>query len=356
MAVCLLHLGPSEAWAQFDPDTGHLLREGEGAPPAGEPVWVVVPGAAVVTRYVALPPQVNARAHAAAAFLLEDDLAADGDTLHFALDTANTQTRMVAVTARTQMDLWRTRLAELGVKPTVITPDYLALPPGAVRACDGMVLARSAEGGFTVESELVSWVSDGLRAEPVSRAAMLREMFATLRQGASINLLQGAYAPRRDWAALGKQWRRAGELAAAVLALAVVGQLAEAWQYNRRADAAAARAEVILRRALPDVKRVVNPVAQMRARLLEARAADSSGFLQMSNILFGAVSAVEGVEVESLRFDGRRGEISFTMALPSFDALEKVKAEIVRQGGAVQEGGARQEAQRIYADMTLRLL
>ena len=355
MMVCVLRLG-SGLWAAFDTETGRLIDDGAGGPlPACDQIWAIAPGMDVTTRTVELPPQTNGRARAAVAFVLEDDLAADGEGLHIALENAATPARMVAVTARARMDAWTSELARLGVKADLLVPDYLALPVGASRACDGIVLARTPEGGFAAEAELARWLT-AEAAQPVSSRALLQEIFSGLRSGPAINLLQGAYAPRRNWAGLRQQWRRASLLAASLLALGVVSQLAQAWHFNHRAAAAEARAEAVFRAALPEVKRVVNPRAQIRARVQEARASDSAGFLQMGNILFAAVSAVDNVEVESLRFDGKRGELGFALSLPSFEAVERIKAEIARQGGTVQEGGARQDGPRIHVDMTLRLL
>ncbi len=355
MMVCVLRLGAG-TWAAFDTETGDLVDEGVAGPlPACDQLWAIVPGMDVTARTVELPPQANTRARAAVAFLLEDDLAADGENLHFALDGAATPARMVAVVARARMDAWLGQLAALGVKADMMAPDYLALPMPALRECAGIVLARTADGGFAAETELAAWLVED-SAPAVSPRALMQEMFATLRAGAAINLLQGPYAPRRNWAGLRHTWRRTALLAASLLALAVVGQLAEAWHYSRRAAAAEARAEVLFRRAMPEVKRVVNPRAQIRARVQEARASDSAGFLRMGNILFSAVSAVDNVELESLRFDGKRGEMSFALSLPSFEAVERIKAEIARQGGTVQEGGARQDGPRIHLDMVLRLL
>src|SRR5690606_16246334 len=131
---------------------------------------------------------------------------------------------------------------------------------------------------------------------------LLQEAYANIRQGA-LNLLQGAYAPRKDWQAVLKVWRRAavlsGAAAAAFLALFIVDSL----RLQHDAAAATARAEAAFRQALPEVGRVVNPRAQIRAHLQDMKAQASNGFLLSSDMLVGVIAENEGVALQVLRFD-----------------------------------------------------
>jgi len=358
---------------------------------APDTVWVVVPGVDVITRAVEIPAQTDSRARQAAAFALEDDLAIDGEDMHFALSDATAQgPRLVAAVAHDTMRAWQAQLEAIGLSPNVLVPDYAALGAASGEAVvidhAGMAIVQGAAPGlgFALEHESLEWVleealsgaksvrimsadADTLRAGPLqslskvaryeslSDAKVLEMAFAALSGGPAINLLQGPYAPRRKWRPALRLWRRAGILASAAALAGVAVLVADGVRLNRHAESALARAEAVFRRTLPDVKRVVNPRSQIRAHLQDLKARASTGFLSTSAILFSAVSDIDNAEIETLRFDAKRGESSATMSLPSYDAMERLKSGITSRGGIVQEGGARQDGERIMTDIIVRL-
>lgn len=372
MRALILYLSSNDSgpvpWIVFDPISGAVVESGEAGDgrvlnPSG-PIaqcLVVVPGTAVTAHRIDLPILSNARARIAVVSMLEDDLAADTNDLHVALAAAGAP-RLVAVTARNAMDTWLARAAALGMKPTLMIPDYLAIASSGEETKtylhDGLILARTPSGGFAAEPDLAAWLLDDAAqasgATALSTRGVLEEAGHTLRAGVPVNMLQSAYTPRRDWSGVNKTWRRSAVLAASLAVALVAGQVAEGFRLTRQAEAAYARTEALARAALPDVKRIVNPKAQVRAALQQARASGSAAFLKMAEVVVGAVNAVDGTAVDSFRFDGKRGELVFALSLPSFAAADRVKSEIARQGGILQEGGARQEGARIVAEMTLR--
>lgn len=348
------------AWALFEAPAGVPVRAGTMAGPLAldpvDRVWALAPGADVTVHAVDLPAEAGERrVAAAAAFALEDELAVDPAQLHFALGTAVAGKSRVAVASHDAITAWTARLAALGVKADILVPDFLVIANSPV-AHGGLILARTADSGFAVEPDLAAYLLETLEPVPaITSAALLQDAYAALVAAAPVNLLQGRYAPKRDWGAITRPWRRAGALAAAVLVAGVIGVAIEGARLNSQAEAATARAEAVFRAALPEVKRVVSPRAQMRAHLQSANLAGAGGFLALSDILVSATAAVPDAEVATLRFDSKRGEIAATFSLPSFDAVERVKNEMAGRGGAVQEGGARQDGARILADMTVRL-
>lgn len=370
MRTLVLHLAADpltdSRWALFQGPGAAPLRAGDVGADTALPqdlfpdrVWVVVPGVDVVLRHVALPQGARPRhARAGAAFALEEELAADPEVLHFALGDetqTNAAERPVAVVAVSTLSAWLARLAAWRVRPDVLVPDYLALNPG-LAAVGGMIVARTEAGGFAAEPEMLDWLLDSPSApRAVSAQTFLQEAYAVLQETPVINLLQDRFAPRRDWAGLLRPWRRAGGIAAALVLASVLGVIIEGARLNHQADAATARAEAVFRAALPEVTRVVNPRAQMRAHLQNTVLTGEGGFLALSDVIVAAIAAVDGAEVAALRFDGRRGEMAATVSLPTFDALEQLKSVMTARGASVQEGGARQDGGRILTDMTVRL-
>lgn len=352
-------------WAVCEPHAGAPLRV--GTTPAGERIaleasvaqtWVIVPGTAVTAHLLALPVRDTRRAAAAATFLLEDELAIDTAAVHIALGSDTGDRRLVAVVDHAAMASWLGRIASLGLAADLLVPDFLALPMGARVCREGLVSVRTPEGGFSAEEALLPWLTDDAVAPPLKPAAtpaFLHDIYISLSAGPVLDLRQGRYRPRRDWRAAVRPYRRAGALAASLAVLALAAQGIEGLRFNARAEAVAARAEAVFRTALPEVKRVVNPRAQMRAHLQAAKTGGSEAFLKAAEILVAAAHAVDGVEVQTMRYDGRRRELVGALALPSFEAMEGLKREIAARGAGAQEGSARQDGARVFAEVTVKV-
>ncbi len=348
-------------WGLFDA-AGVALRTGAVVSGAGladevaaDRCWVVVPGTSVTAHAIELPRDANERrVAAAAAYALEDALAVDTAELHFALGPAGSGKRLVAVASQTAMDGWMHRLASLGLRADLMLPDFLAIAAGPVMH-DGCVLVKMPEVGFAAEADLAAiLLGSPVQIPSLPPERFLAQAYGVMAGGAPVSLLQGRYAPKRDWGPVMRPWRRVGTLAASVAILAAAGLAVEGARLNRQAEAATARAEAVFRQALPEVKRVVNPRAQMRAYLQNANLAGAGGFLALSEVAVGATAAVTDAEITSLRFDARRNELAVTFSLPSFDAVERMKNEMTNRGALVHEGGARQDGVRVLADVTVK--
>ncbi len=385
------------SWALFDDDKGAIVSAGCAA--TGEKfsfnghntpdrVWVVLPGEAVTVKSVEMPAVSETRAREAVSFLLEDDIAVDRGTLHFALGERNSNRRLIAYAAKSEMDAWVNVLSEMGVEPTALVPDYLvagvAESAVSITEHDGMIIARVAEGGLTIERDAFTYIVSDLlpasgdirvyaddpskflptglaqserviSAPALSDSKILELAYAALSGTKPLNLLQGKYAPRRKWALPGTHWRRAAILAGASLALAAALQIAGGIRLNSETNAAYARAEAVFHDAMPQGTRLVNARTQMRAHADQLNAGASNTFLSTSGLLYAGVAAVEGAEIDSLRFDGAQREVAVSLSLPSFDTMEEIKSIVSSNGGIVREGGARQQGERIVADITVQV-
>ena len=385
------------SWALFDDDTRAIVDKGVLA--AGERMplteaiipertWVLVPGAAVTVRSIEIPSISESRAREAASFLLEDDVAVDRDSLHFALGKRIANRRLVAFTAQDEMEAWLASIAKMELTPTAFIPDFLVANAAentvSVVEHEGVVMVCLADGGLTVERQTFSCFADGLlpaqgnihvytndpvkllsdelilsgrvtSAPALSDDEILETAYTVLSGSKPLNLLQGKYARRKKWSLPGAHWHRAATLAGVSVALAVALQLAGGIRLNNDAAAAYTRADALFHEVMPKGTRLVNARTQMRAQADEINAATSNTFLHVSGLLFAGVDAVEGAEIDSLRFDGVRREIAASLSLPSFDAMEEINSIISSSGGVVREGGARQQDERIVADITVQV-
>jgi general secretion pathway protein L len=384
--------GDPAIWGLFEGDV--LARAGRqtqpfvfGAEDAPDKTIVVVPGGDVLMRSVRFPPQSLTQMSNSASFMLEDDLAVDPTEMHFAVGEPLVagEERPVAAVSHAVMNNWQARITALGLKANAMVPDFMALPPAPACVVDAgaWIIVRNGLFGFAVEPALLGWLIDEAmeqaqsvrvvsqnptallggalspfravaKSEALSDAVRLQDAF-TAASGAPLNLLQALYAPRRDWRAAAQTWRRSLTLTAATALAALALMVTDSLRLQRDAEAATARAEAVFRQALPSVTRVVNPRAQMNAALQDIKAKASNDFLRTSGILFAVISETPDSQIQTLRFDGKRGETTATLIVPAFDVIERIKTEVRTRGGVMSEGGARQDAGQVVADIIVRL-
>lgn len=351
-------------------------------------VALIVSGSDIVIHGVDVPARAEAQARLAASFALEDELAVDQEDLFFALGPPAEAgwNRSVAVVAAAKLEGWLSALKAVGISPSILIPDYLLLPAEekTLRILErgGLVTLRGGENlGLTIEAGLLPLIlpdilrraeidqveiaSDdpaslapegGWGARRVTEVSPLSDedfvLFAldNLERGKCLNLLQGAYAPQRSaWRGF-EVWKRAAALAAAI-SIAYVGLLAvEGWHYASEAGLREARAEEVLRAAFPDIDRVVNPRAQMRARLTSG-GGNADQFFDLAALVYGAADGLPTVEVQGMQYDILRGDLAVDIAFQAYPDLEQLKSAIVGTGGSVEEGGSRQQGNWIVGEI-----
>jgi len=116
---------------------------------AGRKLVVFVPGAEVRLTQVQVPARQPAKVLQAAPFVLEDQLAEDIETLHFALGPRQADGVFpVAVVSHAHMEEWLAPFRAQGVMPDQLVPETLALPWD--QSGPWSVLPESSAGGCTV--------------------------------------------------------------------------------------------------------------------------------------------------------------------------------------------------------------
>lgn len=352
-------------------------------------IAVVVPGGDVVLHGVNVPVRAETQARIAASFALEDELAVDREEVFFALGPPAEAgwSRSVALVAVSKIDAWLSALKKIGISPNILVPDFLLLPSDehTLRIVERgeRILVRGAENiGFAADVSLLplvlsdllkrneitsvevaaadadlltpegGWGSRNVSAMPApSDDAFAEFALDNLASAATLNLLQGAYAPHRSvWKGF-EVWKRAAALAAAIC-IAYVGLLGvEGWRYASEAGRREARAEAVLRAAFPDIQRVVNPRAQMRARLADTGGGNPDQFFDLAAMVYGAANPLPTVEIEGMQYDNLRGDLAVDIAFQSYPDLEQLKTVITENGGVVEEGGSRQQGNRIAGEI-----
>ena len=352
------------------------------------PVIVLVPATDVLTTSVNLPVRGAARLLATLPFALEDQLADDVDNLHFAAGQKRENGRVpVAVVARERMDCWLAALHEVGIKPLQIVPETFGLAriPGTasmlvaedqviyndgedmhfamqgVKPSDALVAAgalKETSAGFedsdtdTGALHLLvycepedeqrfqhDWIAlrhelDSVDINLLPDGALPR-LAVTVAAGNGINLLQGSYGPKTEYAKALRPWRNVAML---LLGLAFIGLVAKSVDYFRLSSEAAALKEQFTaqyRQIRPnDDREVMDPVGTVTSL---RRSLGSGGgprvFLPALRELGAALQQHETLSIEAISY--RAGALNIRLTAPDVATLDAVQRAI-SGGGSFQ--------------------
>lgn len=330
-------------------------------------VTVLVPGAAVTLLAARLPTRQQQRLRQALPYALEDQLAADVETLHFAAAGRRDGDEVsCAVVERAVLKDWLAALEAAGIHADAVLPDLLALPRAAgewsLLAEAGGVLLRydelrglatdtatlphllplllqqqgerrpsrlrlhDATGDGATDALLRGWCAEQgieLQATTVTGDALTVLAPAALR-GEGINLLQGEFSRREKTRQLWRPWRAAAALLAALLLLQG-GMAIARYSSLSRADAELdAQIERLYREAFPEAQRVVDAPAQMQQKLAELRRGDAG--LEFNRLLLhaGPMLRDSGVQLRALHYSPGLLDIEVTAAdLQTLDRLKQ---------------------------------
>ena len=181
---CGWMLADDSGAARSAPQIGTLAQAaGESA---GRRVAAVVPSSDVLITEVELPQKAGVRAPQVVAYALEEQVAADIETLHFALGERDDATgrSAVAVVTRTLMNEWLAVLLAAGLAPVALCAEAALLPenPGhTVLLIDGDTLSLRRAGRAPLSlpaADLSAAIEASLGAEMATENIIL---YATAR-------------------------------------------------------------------------------------------------------------------------------------------------------------------------------
>lgn len=351
-----------QPWRLLADASGAVIARGppERGDPGGAKTIVVVPGAEALAKWVELPTRSEAQARAAAAYLLEDTLAAPRERTHLALGPAEADgVRLAVAVDRERMRAWLAEAAAAGIKPDVLTPDHLLLPAPAddsalsVRIGESVAI-RARRLALTCEADLAAFMVGERSVRAIDTEAEAERALIEGAGQAPLNLLQGEFAPRAEisWSWAG--WRRPLALLAAAAAGPILLYGAQTIRYELAANAARAEAEAAARAALPAAAAAAaDPVGLARQRLNELAAADAGGFLAPASALFAAIEATPAAQLDQLAYtpDGvLRARVSYA----NYADIDRLRSAADEAGFALEEGETANAGGRLVTEIVLR--
>jgi len=343
-------------------------------------VIVLVPSVELMTTTVHIPARSSSKIKAALPFALEEDLAEDVENLHFAIGNRQENNRLpVAVVAKDTLDGWLYRLSEVGIEPAILSPDShgLAKIPGtlSVLVDDDIVMFNDGEDtdfamqGVKPSDALVfagqlgetqnedeektghlivfctseqeqnlshDWIA--LRHElhsvdiNILPDGILPKLAVTVAAGHGVNLMQGQYGKKTDYASLFGQWK------AAAIMLLVLGGIVLALKglgyFQLQQDELALRAQFNTEYRLMrpnETREIVDPVATVISlRRSVGGSAAPQVFLPGLRELGDAIAANSAVEIETITY--RAGVIDLRLTAPDVATLDSIQKAVSASG------------------------
>jgi general secretion pathway protein L len=368
---CTWMLAGAQGQALSTPESGTLAQAASQA--GGRRVGVIVSSVDVLLTEVELPSKSNVRAQQIVAYALEEQLAADIETLHFAVGTRDPTTgrTVVAVVTRSLMSRWLQELGAAEIDAAVVCGESSLLPdnPGhTVVMLEGDILSLRRAGQYAqaLSSEDIGAALDALlgaglasehlivyaspqdwqrRAKEVeaqrSRCASIKVQLLNsgplpllaprLTAGEYINLLCEEFAPKTQHRGGWQRWRLAAILAATLFAVHVGGLAVELLQQHRSERALDAAIGAFARSAVPGESGQGGVRARIEQRLLAAQGdAASGGFMPALAALAQALSGAGGASLQALSF--REGALDLKLKANDAASLERIDQTLRNNG------------------------
>jgi type II secretion system protein L len=336
-----------------------------------------VPGADV--RLLPLSITADERKHIVKSlpFMLEEQVAADIDDLHFSYQSLDKTHLSVAICSTQKMSEWQALLADYpGINRWV--PEPLLLPwregewclvlegesavirTGRSEGCSierAMVpaLLASALEGSTAPQAIIVYGDDqeadtALLPQDLPGAVQWRRgnLYSALMLSESggttaLNLLQGGFAPRLPLARWWRQWRVVAAVFAIAFSLHLLATYVEYYSLKNENLALRTAVQDSYRKAYPRGA-VVDAEKQLRRQLDALHgSAQSSGFVSLMDRVGSVIASRPGTTIVSINYNDRGDEMRMNIVAADFEAVEQMRADINEAGlQAVMESSSAQ--------------
>lgn len=328
---------------------------------AQRPTLLLLSASDVVLTQVAIPSGASRQLESMLPYLVEEDIAQDVDEMHFTILAKSGGVAQVAGVDRQWLRSCLDTLRSLQFDVRRVVPDVLAIPYdeglSALQIGDEWLVRKSEFSGLSIDVQwwpLFSqsqWVRDGdtwlpLRAytplpelnlspeqewhnEP---AALVMQLLTEQALSNKINLLSGEFKTKSSWSKYWNIWRKTAVAAGLLIVVASSYQLVQTYQYETIAQSYRAESERIFRTIFPNKQRI--PTVRYLKRQMNDEVALLSGggggehVLSWLDKLPATLRNVSAMQVQSLRFDGNRGEVRLEATSKDFQTFEQARVQL----------------------------
>jgi general secretion pathway protein L len=337
----------------------------------GRRVTVLMPGEQVTLLHVDVPSRNPQKVLQAVPFMLEDKLAEDVESLHFALGDRTEAGQLVAVVSRARMQSCLDTLAAAGIAPRQLIPDVCALVPEpgtAAVALDGdAALVRFAEGGgfatdlalgapllkrrafesggaltrvelYGTESDIETFdatLGDASleRVKHPNADGALPALAAELRGQRGLDLLQGDFRLQTPLQEHWHTWRVAAILLALCLLLGFTEQITSYVRLRHQAAALDSQvAEFYTQATGSPVPEGTDALTAMKSKLRALQGGSSAGsLLALLDALGDSIGGNASIQITGFNYQG--GNLQVQVQAGDIGALDALKGALNQQAG-----------------------
>lgn len=338
----------------------------------GRQVILLIPAEQALLKKADVPARQTSQLLRAVPYALEDELAADLAELHFALGPREADMTTVAVVERRLMEGWIGLCRAHEIHPQAILPDVLCLPleenSWSILLEPERALVRTGmHSGFSCERDLLDillaaeleisqpdnirvWLCDGEEARLVVPADDVTTQALACDQGPlevlakgwqpqqGINLQQGEFKNRPDYAKKLQPWRWAAVLFGIWLVFSFAGMLLEQSQLNKQRNELDSKLKSEFTRIFPGSKNTSNMRVRVERELKALQGGGKTSDADMLTLLAASgrvINENKDAKLESINFRNNRLELKITAA--SLSQLDAIKNAIAKEASAKAE-------------------
>lgn len=285
-------------------------------------------------------------------FLIEDSLILPIEAQHVAWKwDGGDNSIIVCVATHARMEAWLARLRDANIDPDALIPESLALPvtsdaPSVMIDGDRCLLRRSNTQAITgTVDEIVAIVEHtkpvldastwlvGESSSPFpahSRTPIVHALHAYSLRDDMLNLLQGAYTPRKRLDGQMRYWRQTAMLAATALLLLLMHAVVDRQKLAGKVSAQRQEMERLYRDAVPGATVADDPARRLRSVLSSRGLRQDDGALRMLSKLAPTIAAADRLSINSIEYRERRLEL--IVQASDVRELDRLERMLVRTG------------------------
>ncbi len=369
-----MHSEKSVTWGTIDP-SGKLIESAinvplETLPRLNRASFVLISGSQVLLTDANIPSKNQQKLIQAIPYALEEQLAEDIDNLHFALGKRTDKGNIaVAVIARQKIEQYLQQLSTIGINPTAILPDILAVPKpdegwGILYLNDTVLVRTGKQAGFAIEPDCLT---AAIQANPPEKITVFMEtgqtvssdlyalgipiiektdeqgVLAWLAQGLiqekPLNLLQGDYRRDKKTRKLLRPWLLTLALLTIWGGIEATKQWKDSQQLSQQRKLLTKQIETVYRETFPKAHKIVNARVQMEQQLNNLRhqqqhSTKTVHFIPLLNKISKALTRTPSLNIKRIYY--HQGRFDIQLKLLNLQNLETLKQRLKTQGFNVE--------------------
>lgn len=350
----------------------------------------LAPAGDVLVKTIEFTPKERKHVLKTVPYLLEESLISDIDELHIVMAKPQGNSLTIAAVDEENMEYWLGLFEEAGLTLNFCLPEQLALLPqhnwslffwdqqylfrdqkGMIHVIDSnnidLAMNIATEQFSELPSAIELIVSDELEKEAaldgfpdslhhlvsVTVKPLQVSISEQLSFASTWNFLQGRFARTAQWAAIWKQW----QVALIMLAIAFVVHTGVRYGEYQQLDSE----NLSLRQEIEKVHRtifpkgqIVDPQRQMETELKRLKGGGSGGFVLTLEKIGSAMNGASGLQVNSISFDEKNGDVRLDMVVDNFQEVEKIKAGVEKQGMEAELLNSNAQGQQVRARLRIK--